>query len=1389
MPGQFVLEDTDLEGMQVAVPLEDQPGQVERTLQTIRLFSTFGQVIIKKSTERALGIGVLGIDNQPADDYQVFRDEDLRGYEDYLDDFIGVWNPQEAAAVKNIIEINRDLRLSISEVGIGTHLVAGFLDPINLMPIPLVVGKGFFGAIRAATPAIGGIIVGSEALRHHLDPTSTPEETFLNVVGGLLFAGVVSGSVGHFTSRPKGAWPAHFGSPRDVFNKIRKAAESRVGTPQRDVLKPGGKGKRVGGKRAVEAQQRAIDDIEAGRGTVKQTKLLEKASKKQRLAKETLFYRAGDSIDDIQAHASDGFTIFSVKNTVDADLIHIVAGPRGLRVVKMSDDNVGIPPSIPVVESSRVTIEAGTPHPDLPGGKASKTRTTVIRSIAVEDGVIPVPRKSTLGDEQMELDDAGVPRFLREEETKAAEVVSDTKRAAKSAKKDLNEAEARIKTAGSKAWVTRRQKERDVALEDWKRKDWYQREAINHQQRVVRRINDKSLTDDPSMWELVPTHTGLEKVMGNLEQFPFYFLIYNPLRKLAPDLAADYQKFAYQVAGTPGLASRANVLGWSLGPSVENMSRVRQGPALAAKLETDRIYFRYLGYSKEDTNAFDVYIKTNSESYGRIKRFGRNVKNRAFGDELETKPTVDRDGKFTLEEWRRQVGTAVATGRHDNEFVRQAAKLWRKVFDDFEVEARRLEIFQTQQTVIRRIAWLETRLTKEDLPQFRKDDLMMELDDLNVTRANLKDVDLGGRWKLEGEAGYFHRMLVLDAVVAKEPRLAQILRNWYRKHPRIEVDEKGLKYSVADDADALEARVQETISSMKREAEYGDSDFASSHTDKQDWLLARRTLMEEIVAGTKTLEGTPPKVAKARLKIIERKLDRVRDGEGIGGGPSALMGRRLDIPNHLLIPDGFIELNIEEVMFHYSARMAPLIEMAKKFGDHRASAHIDDLMARLQKRIDETADPKIKAKLEKAQRSMYTSMTDLRDIVLGIYQIPKNMHEVTGRLLRLARNWSAITSMGKATLMALADTGKIIQAYGFRATFGQGLARLGRGVHDNVRMMDHEVIMAGSVTEVATGLRYRQWSEVGFNWYGMKSAEKSITQATQRFFLHNLMAPWTDMAKKVVGGIAQSQIIKDGLALRAGTLSAARRQEIAKLLPEDVLLRIVDEWEGAGKIKHGDMFVANSTEWVNPETVSLFRGAIDNEVNAHVITPGAPDKPKILLKSEWAKIIGQYKGFGLSATHRILMSSLQMQEKRRMSGLLSMVAIAMVVDALKKPDYLELPLDEQIFRAVELSGVTGLILDLNDTIERMSGGGIGLRPLIGMRIRERNPTWATMLGATGAVPHQWLTLMWALTSDEAETSDVGRAVRYVIPYNNLLYTSDIFNRLQRSTVNFVEGFD
>ena len=72
--------------------------------------------------------------------------------------------------------------LSINN-SITAMLMAGILDPINLVPIPGAFGMGFVKGAKRAIPAIAGLSATQEVWRAERDPTHTFEESVYAISG------------------------------------------------------------------------------------------------------------------------------------------------------------------------------------------------------------------------------------------------------------------------------------------------------------------------------------------------------------------------------------------------------------------------------------------------------------------------------------------------------------------------------------------------------------------------------------------------------------------------------------------------------------------------------------------------------------------------------------------------------------------------------------------------------------------------------------------------------------------------------------------------------------------------------------------------------------------------------------------------------------------------------------------------------------------------------------------------------------------------------------------------------------------------------------------------------------------------------------------------------
>jgi len=1535
----------------------------DRLRDAYMLDTSAGQLTMFAATAKAFGVPINSLQRRVEPGYSPF-DDDLRGFEMHLDEFENSTSPEETRLIKQMIENNLDLRRNLEDYG-GTRFLTGLLDPINLIPVPFALGKGFAEGAKVALKRGTPIIAGTELTRHAIDPTSTWGETTMNTLGGTLFMGLIGGAVGKIpkntitvsealnkltppagTTMMFGGMPWGIGSAKGAWGRVKNAIKSTAssGEPSWKKVDPDDVHMEVDefGGSGVDRIVRIIHNDsgeEILTGVVRDGRIEVAVGVPEALRRRGL---ASYAIREAAMYAEkNGLTVAS-HGTVSPDAIQLWKFFESQGVKVKENPNFKLDS-----EGNRVSLD------DQPLFEAVQQIDPEAKQIPkeVRDDLNSLERDYKQSEMELKVLDEAVK--LQKEKVKNAPVAGGAKTKAKNALEEL------LKTQNETAWKLKRQKS---AFDDLNVK-------------AAQMLDEATIKD----WDLLPT--GYNKLLGKLDQFPWWTLMKTPFRELAPDLAVKYQMFALKMAATPGLNNAGNRLGSSTGPSVEALTIEYTGKWLAAARKAQTIYRKYAGYGETSSQVKHFMVD-------QAQRVRSTVNRAAGGEPIKT----TSDGKLTIEEFNKQISIAIAdNGKHTIPEVAEAAADYVRVLKEIGDEGKRLEVFATQRNILRRIAKKEQALAEFDekwglkynvtgdqdvqlneagqalLDEFNRlnsiilgdaytntkptfvpdhvtklkdgvndvyiDDAITPRDGLrsatgvdtpsrvevlkNPTRTSLarwagRDVesvrfavdtngdlyvwdanlmlhetfrqatDVGAysntffditiepkrlfdafeeslssrlfdgqetsgdilypkvfakeiestayfkevnqklgaaadaapdkdplppplqatrdaielekmqleemneKYKLQENEDYVHRMWDAEQVIAQADELKTMIRESFL------LDPLEAKTGKKIDIDVLNARVEEAYASILHDAETGgDSAYAPNSTERRNWLEARLKYLED------NPDGLPSKQVFTQQKIIERKLERIEAGHGITGASGPLIARRLDLDDKKLIEMGLTEGNVDTWMNHYVMRTAPMIETARVFGDPKAQKAIDDLFYEVYERAQAETNPAKQAKmLEEAERAKQ-AMIDLRDIVHGVYQIPEHTDAITPRLLRILRNFNILGAMGRSVLMAMGDMGNVIVSQGFVRSLGHAVESFAGGLTDgNIKMIKDEVDLAGSVSEVILGMRYHQMTDfgaaVGYSskapkWFN--KLERGMSNASQRFFLYNLLGPWTDMARRFSGGMLQSRLIENSRLWKAGQLGDDQIEIMTRLgINKEQAIQFVNEWEASGGLKHKSMFIANTSQWVSEQAVRTFRAAMNTEINRMVPTPGAVDKPKALLKSEWWKVIGQYRGFSIAATHRIMGAGIHTKGKTKWAGMASMVGIAMTVDALKRPDYIQMPIEEQLLRAVELSGVTGIILDLNDTIERASAGTIGLRPALGMDIRERNPNWANRMGTIGAVPNQWLTLMYGLTSDEATTNDLARGIRYMIPYNNLLWWNEAFNRGQRAAVDTIEDF-
>jgi hypothetical protein len=100
--------------------------------------------------------------------------------------------------------------------------------------------------------------------------------------------------------------------------------------------------------------------------------------------------------------------------------------------------------------------------------------------------------------------------------------------------------------------------------------------------------------------------------------------------------------------------------------------------------------------------------------------------------------------------------------------------------------------------------------------------------------------------------------------------------------------------------------------------------------------------------------------------------------------------------------------------------------------------------------------------------------------------------------------------------------------------------------------------------------------------------------------------------------------------------------------------------------------------------------------------------------------------------------------------------------------------------AVDRSGLTGWVMDINATAEKVSRGTVGLSALTGKpigRYATRNIT-ASMLGPSVGTVEDFIRVTGSAVSGEWSQTD-SKIMKRLIPYNNLFTIRSIFDKTQQ----------
>jgi hypothetical protein len=232
---------------------------------------------------------------------------------------------------------------------------------------------------------------------------------------------------------------------------------------------------------------------------------------------------------------------------------------------------------------------------------------------------------------------------------------------------------------------------------------------------------------------------------------------------------------------------------------------------------------------------------------------------------------------------------------------------------------------------------------------------------------------------------------------------------------------------------------------------------------------------------------------------------------------------------------------------------------------------------------------------------------------------------------------------------------------------------------------------------------------------------RATGQATQGFSQIIQINRWNDLQKGYAATVTQNRILK--------ALVNKDKSEMAYLssvgIDRDNARVILQQFR-----KHGTIddraYISGQSKWDMSDPAvrdakRVLNGAMRKEADTIVVTKGIADAP-IVSNSAIGKLPFQFTGFLFGAHQRMLLRGLQQQDVGVMMGVLSMVAMGMVIAgikakeaelsaelsgrAYKREKVADWSTEKWLYEGIDRSGVLGLAMDGNNRFEKLGGYGL-----------------------------------------------------------------------------------
>ena len=495
----------------------------------------------------------------------------------------------------------------------------------------------------------------------------------------------------------------------------------------------------------------------------------------------------------------------------------------------------------------------------------------------------------------------------------------------------------------------------------------------------------------------------------------------------------------------------------------------------------------------------------------------------------------------------------------------------------------------------------------------------------------------------------------------------------------------------------------------------------------------------------------------------------------VSRGPLKERSFRID---DALIED-FLENDMEAVLRRYVRTMGAETELAAKFG----RADLRDQFEAIGKEYDDLSAKaktgKERLKLAKARDRDIQNLEAFRDMIRGTYRAAEDGSDWS-RLTRAALTWNYIRLLGGVLLTSMTDASRLVAVHGLRATMREALPNLvSRLKAANISRQDARDL--GAVTEVVLQSRLATLAELQDPYAFGSPYERFLSNTSNVFSKMTGLGWWNDTMKTMASVMTQNRMARASLNWNGA--GKKERAYMAFLGIDQGMAGRIARQLGKHGIEERGIWGANVSRWDDDVARRVWAAALNKDVDRTIITKGVADTP-LWTKTNWGKLISQFKSFGLASHQRALIAGLQENPLRLLEGMIFSASLGMLIGYLKfveKGDFesanrlLDNP-GLMVSEGLDRSGYLSIPFDISNTAEKIGlpfGIKTGLQTLAGdedqsgsvSRYASRNP-FGAVLGPSAGLFKDLATIASKVSKGDLTTGGANAMIRQV-PFGSL----------------------